>query len=308
MNEKSMRRKKLWRDVKKAKSWYLFLLPTVIFLVVFCYSPLYFLQIAFRDYRITRPVLECDWVGMEYFAEVFKSPGFWDAFRNTLIINSYKLLICFPAPIILALLMNEIKSDRFNRPIQTIVYLPNFISWIVVANIITNFLAYNGGLFNNIITLFGGDPVLFLGEKRYFRGMLVHSDLWKKAGYGMIIYLAALTGIDPALYDAADVDGAGRWQKLWSITLPELSGLIVVMLVLNLGGILGGSFDQIQALLDDRTIPVGDTLATYVYRVGITNFRYSFSTAAGLFNSVISAVFLFGSNFFAKKMGSISLF
>ena len=304
----ALRGQSLWQEVIRARSWYLFVLPMVVFLILFRYVPLYFLQIAFRDFRVTRALTDCTFAGFKYFQEVFQSPGFWDAFRNTIIINFYKLLICFPAPIILALLMNEISSNRFKRPIQTVLYLPHFISWIVVANIITNLLAVNGGVFNNIRGLFGLDSLMFLGQKEYFRGILVLSDLWKEAGWGMIIYLAALAGIDPELYDAANVDGANRFQKLIYITMQEIMPVIIVMLILRMGSFFGGSFDQIQSLLNAQVMAVGDTLDTYVFRVGIVNNRFSFSTAAGLFNSVISALFLFLSDRFAKKLGGQGLF
>lgn len=299
----SLKKSNLRREISRARGWYLFVLPLLVFLVVFRYSPLYFLQIAFRDFRVTRPLEKSPWVGVQYFEEVFFTPGFWDAFRNTLIINLYKLLVCFPIPILLALLLMEIKSVRIRRPIQTVLYLPHFISWVVVANILTSLLSYNGGAINNLREFLNLDAIMFLGSKKYFRGLLVISDLWKEAGWGMIIYLAALTGIDPQLYEAADMDGAGRFQKLVHITFKEILPVITVMLILRLGAVFGGSFDQVQTLLNPQVLPVGDTLDTFVYRVGISNGRFSFSSAAGLFNSVLSAGFLFVSDRVAKKLG-----
>ena len=298
----------LWREISRAKGWYLFVLPLLLFLIIFRYWPLYFLQIAFRDFRVSRPLENSNWVGFQYFQELFSTPGFWQAFCNTLIINLYKLLICFPLPIVLALLLMEIKSQRIRRPIQTILYLPHFISWVVVANILTNLLAFNGGAINNLRELLGLQPVMFLGAKEYFRGILVASDLWKEAGWSMIIYIAALAGIDPQLYEAAYIDGANRWQKLVYITLKEIMPVVTVMLILRVGAIFGGSFDQVQTLLNPQVLPVGDTLDTFVYRVGIGNSRYSYSTAAGLFNSALSALFLFTSDRVAKRLGGQGVF
>ena len=304
----SLKKSNLRREISRARGWYLFVLPLLVYLLVFRYSPLYFLQIAFRDFRVTRPLEKSSWVGLQYFEEVFSTPGFWDAFRNTLIINLYKLLVCFPVPILLALLLMEIKSEPMRRPIQTVLYLPHFISWVVVANILTSLLAYNGGAINSLRGALKLDPIMFLGSKKYFRGLLVISDLWKEAGWGMIIYLAALTGIDPQLYEAADIDGAGRFQKLVHITFKEILPVITVMLILRLGAVFGGSFDQVQTLLNPQVLPVGDTLDTFVYRVGISNGRFSFSSAAGLFNSVLSAGFLFVSDRVAKKLGGRGVF
>lgn len=295
---------RIWRS----RRWYVFIIPAIILYAVFRYYPLYFVQIAFREFRITRALSECKFVGFEYFVEVFTSPGFWTAFVNTLVINFYKLLVCFPAPIIIAILINEIRNKLFKRSVQTILYLPHFVSWIVVASIITNFLAVNGGVVNNVMELLGYEPVMFLGKKEYFRAIIVLSELWKEAGWGAIIYLSALTTIDPQLYDSADIDGANWFQRLYYITLAGIKDIIVVMLILRVGSILGGSFDQIQSILNVQVLQVGDTLDTYVYRVGIANNRFSFATAAGLFNTVIAAVLLFAADRFAKRLGERGLF
>ncbi len=295
---------KIW----KARHWYVFILPAVILYAVFRYYPLYYVQIAFREFRFTRPITQCEFVGFDYFIELFESPGFWTAFSNTLIINFYKLLICFPAPIVIAILINEIRSRLFKRSVQTILYLPHFVSWIVVASIITNFLTVNGGVANNVIGLLGYEPVMFLGQKEYFRAIVVLTELWKEAGWGAIIYLSALTSIDPQLYDSADMDGANWFQRLYYITLAGIKEIIVVMLILRIGNILGGSFDQIQSILNVQVLPVGDTLDTYVFRVGIANNRYSFATAAGLFNTAVAAIMLFAADRFAKRLGERGLF
>lgn len=295
------------RPVWRARHIYLFVLPGIFFFLVFRYYPLYFLQIAFRDFRVTRPLEKSDWVGFKYFLEVFQSVSFGAALKNTLIINALKLLFCFPAPILLALMLNELRSLRFKRTVQTILYLPHFVSWVVIASIIVNFTTLYGGLFNNILEAMGCEPVLFLGRKDLFRPILVLSDLWKESGYGAIIYLAALTAIDPELYDAAAIDGAGRLQKIWHVSLAGIKDIVVMMLILRVGAMMGGNFDQVQTLMNDQVRSVGDTLDTFVFRLGISNNRYSFATAAGLFNSAVGAMLLILSDRFAKRMGERGL-
>lgn len=298
----------VWKAIWKYRRIYAFVIPGMVFYLLFRYYPLYYLQIAFRDFRITRAVEKCNFAGWKYFGEVFSSISFKDAFRNTLLINVYKLLICFTAPILLALLLNELRNLQFKRTVQTVLYLPHFISWVVIASILMNFTSIYGGLFNNILAIFGKEPIMFLGQKSMFRGILVLSDLWKESGYGAIIYLAALTGIDPQQYEAAQIDGAGRWQRMWHITLAGLKQTIVVMLILRMGSMMSGNFDQVQSLLNDQVLEVGDTLDTFVYRVGISNNRYSFAAAAGLFNSLLGAMLLFFSDRIAKRLGERGLF
>lgn len=300
-------RNSLFRSVKRNRGVYLFVLPGLVFYLVFRYYPLYYLQIAFRDFRITRPLEKCAFAGWTYFREVFTSVSFAGALRNTLIINALKLLFCFPAPILVALLLNELRSLRFKRCVQTILYLPHFVSWVVISSIIMNFTTLYGGLFNNILKALGHEPVLFLGRKDMFRTILVISDLWKESGYGAIIYLAALTSIDPQLYDAAAIDGAGRLQRMWHVSLAGIKDVVVMMLILRVGAMMGGNFDQVQTLLNDQVMSVGDTLATFVYRVGIANNRHSFATAAGLFDSAVGALLLILSDRFAKRIGERGL-
>lgn len=298
----------LGRQIWKARRWYAFVLPGVVFYLVFRYIPLYYLQIAFRNFRITRPLEQSDWEGLKYFAEVFRSVSFQDALRNTLVINAMKLVFCFPAPILLAVLLNELRSLRYKRAVQTILYLPHFISWVVISSILFNFTSIYGGLFNSIREMMGMEPLMFLGEKKLFRWILVLSDLWKESGYGAIIYLSALTAIDPQLYEAAAIDGAGRLRQFWHISLAGIKSTIIVMLILRIGAMMGGNFDQVNSLLNDQVLSVGDTLDTFVYRVGVSKGRYSFASAAGLFNSAVGAVLLIGSDRLAKRLGERGLF
>ena len=294
-------------QVWKARRWYAFVLPGIVFYLIFRYVPLYYLQIAFKDFRITRPVEQADFAGLKYFMEVFNSVSFREALRNTLIINAMKLVICFPAPILLAVLLNELRSQRYKRTVQTILYLPHFISWVVISSILFNFTSIYGGLFNTIREAMGLEPIMFLGEKSMFRWILVLSDLWKESGYGAIIYLSALTAIDPQLYEAAAIDGAGRLRQFWHISLSGIKSTIVVMLILRIGSMMAGNFDQVQSLLNDQVLSVGDVLDTFVYRVGVSNSRFSFASAAGLFNSAVGAVLLLASDRLAKRLGERGL-
>ena len=295
---------KIWKN----KVIYTFVIPGLIFYLIFRIYPLYFMQIAFRDFRVTRPLESSAWAGFKYFQELFTSLGFKDALRNTILINVYKLLFCFPAPIILALMLNEIKFNGYKRVTQTILYLPHFVSWVIISSILMNFTSVYGGLFNQFQALLGLPPRTFLAEKTLFRSILVLSDLWKETGYGSIIYLAALTSIDPQLYEAASIDGANRFQRIWHVTLSGIKDTIVVMLILRIGSMLSGSFSQIYSLVNDQVLTVGDTLDTFVYRMGISNGRFSYAAAAGIFNALIAGVLLFLADRFAKKIGERGLF
>ena len=206
------------------------------------------------------------------------------------------------------MLLNELRSQRYKRTVQTILYLPHFISWVVISSILFNFTSIYGGLFNTIREAMGLEPIMFLGEKSMFRWILVLSDLWKESGYGAIIYLSALTSIDPQLYEAAAIDGAGRLRQFWHISLSGIKSTIVVMLILRIGSMMAGNFDQVQSLLNDQVLSVGDVLDTFVYRVGVSNSRFSFASAAGLFNSAVGAVLLLASDRLAKRLGERGLF
>lgn len=303
-----VRKKSLGKRIWEKRALYWFVIPGILFYLLFRIYPLYFLQIAFRDFRVTRPLAASEWVGLTYFKEVFSSVGFTQALRNTLIINFYKLIFCFPAPIVLALMLNELRFTGFKRVAQTALYLPHFVSWVIIASIIHNFASVHGGLINQIRLNLGMDAYAFLTDKKLFRGLLVVSDIWKGMGYGSIIYLAAITAIDPELYEAAAIDGAGRFKRIWHITLSGIRPTIVTMLILRIGSMMGGSFDQINPLMNEQIQSVGDTLATYIYRTGISQTRFSFAAAAGIFNTVVAAILLFSADWFAKRMGERGIF
>lgn len=291
------------------KNRYLFymLIPVLIFYIVFHYGPMYGIVIAFKDFYPLRGILESPWVGLKHFREVFGGLFFWDVFRNTVIISTYKLIFGFPAPIILALLINEIRRMGFKKTIQTITYLPHFISWVVLAGMFIEFLSPTRGPINVILQSMGQKPIYFLGDPKLFRGVLVSTSIWKEVGWGTIIYLAAMSGVDPELYDVADLDGAGRFQKMWNITLPSILPVIVIMLIFSAGSIINDDFDQIFNLLNSSVMQVGDVISTYVYREGLTKMNYSYATAVGLFKNIIAFALVLLTNSIARKTSEYSI-
>jgi putative aldouronate transport system permease protein len=306
--EALLKKDSLWQRMKKNRQWYWFVIPAVVFYAVFRYWPLYFVQIAFRSFRITRSVWDSPWVGWYHFERLFTSPGFLDALRNTIIIGVYKLVFGWPIPILLALLLNELRSVSFKRVTQTLIYLPHFISWVIIGGILMNLLSVDGGLFNEIRSWFGKEPIMYLASKAHFRGIIVLSDIWKDSGWGTIIYLAAISRVNPELYESAHIDGANRLQQVGYITIPAILDVVVVLLILRLGRILSVDFQQILVLLNPVVRPVGDVLQTYVYRVGLQQSRFAFAAAAGLFTTLVAAIMLFSSDRVAKQLGQRGLF
>lgn len=291
----------LMKRIKKYKALIIMILPAVLFFAVFCYVPMYGVVLAFKDYSISKGIMGSDWVGLYYFERLFSSSRFWGVLENTLIISVLKLVIGFFPPILFALFLNEIKNKRFKKLTQTASYLPYFISWIVMAGIVREMFSANG-MVNQIVTAFGGNPQIWLSKKEYFRAILVGTDVWKGFGWGSIIYISALSGIDPQLYEAASLDGAGRFRKMLSITIPCLVPVITINLILSMGGVLNAGFDQIFNLTNSSVKSVADIIDTYVYELGIQNRDYSLSTAVGLFKSVIALIMVLGTNFAAKKI------
>lgn len=307
MRSSLMGRGSLWHKIKKNRNWYVFVLPAVVFYVVFAYSPMYFLQIAFRDYRLTRALQDSPWVQFKYFLQLFTASEFWTAFYNTLSISLKKLVFGWPVPIVLSILLNEILNFKSKQIYQTIIYLPHFISWVIIGGIIYSFTSVPDGLFNKILSLFGEEPIVFLGQVKMFQPILVLSDIWRDAGWGTIIYLAAITRISPDLYEAARIDGAGRLQQILNITLPGIKDIVIVMLILRLGNILNVGFEQVLVLQNNMVMSVGDTLDTFVWRTGLLNGRYSYATAAGLFKGVIASVMIISADIISKKSGEQGL-
>ncbi|WJH35388.1 ABC transporter permease [Paenibacillus aurantius] len=287
---------------------YLLLVPGLLFFLLFKYVPMWGVVIAFQDYSPFKGVLHSDWVGLKHFVNLFTYDKFWAIFRNTILISFYNLIFFFPAPILLALLLNELRISWFKRSVQTIIYLPHFISWVVVAGMTYLILGTQGGIVNELIQASGGEKVAFLTTPEYFRTLIVSQSIWKEAGWGTIIFLAALSGVDTQLYEAAIVDGAGRWRQLWHITLPAIRSTILILLILRLGNILDVGFEHIFLMLNSTVNSVGDVFETYVYREGLIGGKFSYTTAVGLFKSLVGLVLVAGANWLSQKFGEEGVF
>ncbi|MCU6790980.1 MULTISPECIES: sugar ABC transporter permease [Paenibacillus] len=287
---------------------YLMVLPGLLFLIIFKYVPMYGVVIAFKDYNLIQGVMNSKWVGLQYFRELFLFDEFPRVVRNTLYISLMKLIVGFPAPILLALLLNELRLVRFKRAVQTVTYLPHFISWVVIGGIAVDLLSPNSGIVNKALEVLGLQPVFFLSDERLFRWILVYSDVWKEAGWGAIIYLAALIGINEELFQAATVDGAGRLRQIWHVSLPGIRSTIIVLLLLRLGHVLDAGFEQVLVMYNPVVYDVADIIDTYVFRVGLGTMQFGLTTAAGLFKSVIGCVLLLLANYLARKMGEEGVF
>lgn len=281
---------------------YLILIPGLVYILIFKYIPMGGLIIAFQDFNIFEGIRGSEWVGFQHFAKLFRSEEFYMVFRNTLLISLYKLVFIFPIPIIVALILNETRCALFKKSIQTIIYLPHFLSWVIISGLFINILSPTGGMVNEIIKCLGGEPVMFMADNRYFRSILVLSSAWRGVGWTAIVYIAAIAGIDPAMYESAVIDGAGRIKQIIYITLPSISSTIVLMLILRLGNILQGDKEQVLMMYNPIVYEVGDIIETYVYRLGLGKMEYSFSTAAGLFNSLVGLILICSGNIISKKL------
>ena len=287
------------------RTWmlYLMLVLPLAFFVIFRYIPMTNIVIAFKKYNMFKPIWESPWSGIDWFKKAFAMKDFHDALRNTITLNLLDLVVGFPSPILLAILLNELAFRRFKRVTQTIVYMPHFLSWIIISGLAKQLLAPNTGLFNIVLTQSGLPVVDFLGKPNLWVGTYIALGLWQSVGWNTIIYLAAITGINPELYEAAEVDGASRLRKVWHVTLPGLKPTIVTLLILSVGRILGSEFDRPYALTNPLVTNVSDVISTYVYRVGIKSNQFSLTAAVGLFQSVICVFFLVAANLFSKRFG-----
>lgn len=307
----SPRRKKgFFYTIRKYWPFYIMLIPMLVYLAVFCYLPMGGVVMAFQNFRPVRGFFRSEWVGWENFQDIFSDDLFWEKLRNTVIISVTKIIFSAPAPVILALLLNEVKNKVFKRVVQTIVYLPKFVSWVVVATIVKALLDIQDGPINTLLVNLGifESPQLLMGSKPLFRPLLVITDVWKGVGWGSIVYLAAMTSINPTYYDAAELDGANRFQRMWYITLPCLKPTFMILLILSMGSILSAGFDQIYVMENSVVMEVGDIIDTYVYRKGLIDQDYSYAAAVGLFKSVVSILLVGGANWLANKTGNESLF
>lgn len=298
----------LGRHIWRNKEFYLMLLPGVLYFLLFKITPLFGSVIAFQDYRYYKGILNSEWVGLRNFTYIFTLPGFWTAFRNTLILNLYSLVLGFPAPIILALLLNEMRGRFFKRFTQTIIYMPHFFSWVIVGGLFISLLSPGYGAVNLVLQKFGHESIYFTADPNYIRAIIVGTGIWKGAGWGTIVYLATLTGLDPALYDAAQVDGANRWKQLIHITIPTMMPTIVMMLILKIGDLLESGFEHVYVFLNTAVLDKADTIETFVYRNGIVGGQYSLATAVGLFQMVLAILLVMFANSVAKRFSDYSLY
>lgn len=297
------RRSKPLQYIRRTWILYLMLLPPLVFFAVFRYIPMTNIVIAFKKYNMFQSIWDVPWVGLEWFRKAFSTRDFYFAVRNTLLLNGLDLLVGFPAPIMLAILLNELAFRRFKRVTQTVIYLPHFLSWIIISGLAMQLFAPSTGLVNIALGKMGHAPINFLGESRLWVPTYIGMGLWQSAGWNTIIYLAAITGISPELYEAAEVDGASRLRKIWHVTLPGLRPTIIVLLIMSLGRILGSEFDRPYAMRNPLVMDVADVISTYVYRVGIRSNQFSLAAAVGLFQSVICVIFLVTANSLAKRIG-----
>jgi putative aldouronate transport system permease protein len=301
------RRSPFVSSMRKHWDLYALLLPVILYFIIFHYIPMYGVQIAFKEFIATKGISGSPWVGFEHFERFFDGFYFWRLMCNTLGIGLYELVVGFPVPIILALLINEVKSKAFKKTVQTVTYAPHFLSTVVLVGMMLIFLSPNYGIINTIIEWFGGKQIAFLTEPGWFKTVYVFSGVWQQMGWSSIIYLAALTSIDPQLHEAAKVDGASRMQRICHINLPGILPTIVILLIMNVGSILAVGFEKVFLLQNELNLEASDIIATYTYRVGIQQAQYSFSAAVGLFNSVINFMLLVTVNFIARRAGGTSL-
>lgn len=292
--------------IKRYWQLYALLALPVIYLLVFKYAPMIYIQIAFKKYKLNMSVWEMPWAkknGFEYFIKAFGSKDFRLALRNTIRLNLLDLIVGFPAPIIFALILNELPFPKFKKTVQTIAYMPHFLSWVIISSLALQLFAPGDGLVNMVIEKVTGQSVPFLNEEGHWIGTYIGVGVWQSFGWNSIVYLAAIAGINQELYEAASVDGAGRFRKMWNVTLPCIRPTIVVLLIMNLGNILGGGFDRPFAMSNNLVLRVSEVIATYVYKTGIKGLQFSLTTAVGLFQSVVGVFFLLMANWLSRKLG-----
>ena len=277
-------------------------LPAIIYFFVFKYIPIYGITLAFKDYNISKGIMGSEWVGLEHFTKLLRSSTFTRSVRNTIIISFGKILFGFPAPIILALFLNEVKNLRFKKVVQTISYMPHFLSWVILAGIFHQFFSPSNGVINTILGMLGIEPIYFMASNEWFRTVLVATSVWQGVGWGTVVYIAAIAGINPEYYEAAECDGASRFQKMFKITLPLLAPTIAVLFILRVGSVLDAGFDQVFNLYSKVVFETGDIIDTYVYRLGLGNMKYDQATAVGLFKNAIGFVLVVITNFVSKKL------
>ncbi|WP_409345428.1 ABC transporter permease [Paenibacillus sp. MBLB4367] len=294
---------KQWLQWKRGLPLYLMIAPGLLFFLLFKYVPMGGIVIAFQDFDPISGFADSPWIGFGNFERLFAAPDFWKLLRNTMMLSLLNLFLFFPAPIVLAVLLYEVRKAWFRRAVQTIVYLPHFLSWVVIVGVTVLLFATQDGGINNLLSTKGFERIELLTNPDYFRSLYVSQNIWKEAGWNAIIFLAALAAVDPTLYEAAVVDGAGRWRQMWHITLPALKSTIIILFILRLGSVMDIGFEHVYLLQNSMNMRVSDVFDTYVYRVGILQGEFGFTTAVGLFKSIVGLVLILLANRFSKKMG-----
>ncbi|WP_251551589.1 ABC transporter permease [Neobacillus muris] len=303
-----MARKKTLAGMVRNRYLYIMLIPGILFFIIFKYVPMGGIIISFQDYQPFLGIADSPWVGLKHFERLFTEPTFFMLLGNTLLLFALNLLIFFPIPIILALMLNEVRSKFFKSAVQTVIYIPHFMSWVIIVSICYVFLAQDGGAINSLIASMGGDKVPFLTDGTWSRVVYILQIIWKEMGWSTIIYLAAVTAVDPQLYEAAKMDGASRMKQIWHVTLPAIRPIIIIMLILKIGHTLDLGFEHVYLLINSINRDMMEIFDTYVYTAGMKNGQLSFSTAVGLFKGIVGLILVMGSNWLAKKFGEEGLY
>ncbi|SHM69508.1 carbohydrate ABC transporter membrane protein 1, CUT1 family [Gracilibacillus kekensis] len=298
---KRMKRSETWRKVKRNKMIYLMILPGLIYFLIYKYLPMYGLIISFQDYKPYKGISESEWVGFEHFTRLFTSSEFWMIFKNTLVLFGLQVFIFFPIPIIISLMLNEVRHSFFKRGVQTLIYIPHFMSWVVIVSISYVMLTLDGGIVNAIVDSLGFEKINFLLNDAWFRPMYILQVIWREAGWGTIIFLAAITAVDPQLYEAARMDGANRFRQMWHITIPAIRNVIIVLLILKIGDVLELGFEHVYLLLNASNRNVAEIFDTYVYVAGLQQGQFSYSTAVGFFKGIVGLIMVVFANWLAKR-------
>lgn len=305
---KKKRRQEKFRSLKKNKLLYLMILPGIVYFIIYKYLPMTGLIISFQDYKPYLGITGSEWVGFDHFKRLFTSQEFWMIFRNTLILFALQILVFFPIPIILSLMLNEIRHSLYKRGIQTLIYIPHFMSWVVIVSISYVMLTLDGGIVNSLLQYLGFDKINFLMNADWFRPMYILQVIWREAGWGTIIFLAAITGVDPQLYEAAKMDGANRFRQMWHITLPAIRSVIIILLILKIGDVLELGFEHVYLLLNASNRSVGEIFDTYVYVAGLQQGQFSYSTAVGFFKGIVGLIMVVFANRLAKRFGEEGIY
>lgn len=300
--DRKKKRQTTWRLMKQNYQLYIFLIPAIVFIVLFMYAPMYGLQIAFKNYRPGDGIWGSKWVGLQWFERFFASPRCWEIIKNTLVISVYSLVAGFPFPICLAIILNYVKNLRFKKFAQTVTYMPYFISTVVLVGMLSLFFSPSSGFINTFIKMFGGEPIYFLGISKYFSHLYVWSGIWQSVGYSSIIYIAALSGVSPELHESAVIDGANILRRIWHIDIPTIMPTMIILLIMSCGNIMNVGYEKVYLMQNDLTINASEIISTYVYKIGINNAQFSFSTAIGLMNNLINFIILIAANKVANRI------